>query len=95
MCPAAVLPASFFGGNAGSAQSGDTSGNNGNGGAGGRSGNANNVNSNFNKVFGVAGRKLLTPNWGGQSNSQQVLLQSMLQAILSAASQCSDTNRCD
>jgi hypothetical protein len=67
---AAVLPASFFG-SAGSAKSGDTSGSNGNGGAGGRSGNANNYNSNFNKVFSVAGRKLLTTNWGGQSNNNQ------------------------
>ena len=70
VCHAAVLPASFLG-SAGSARSGDTSGSNGNGGAGGRSGNANNYNSNLNEVFSAAGRKLLTYNWGSQSNNNQ------------------------
>lgn len=64
-CTAAFIPIL-----SGGTKSGDTSGKNGNGGDGGRSGNANNFNSNFNKVFGIAGRKLLDANSGGQSNGQ-------------------------
>ena len=80
VCRAAVLPASFFGGSAGSARSGDTSGNNGNGGAGGSSGSANNAATNFNEVFGVAGRKLL--NWGQSYNQQVPLLLARRQPYL-------------
>ena len=88
MCHTAILPASFFGGSAGGARSGDTSGNNGNGGAGGDNGNANNAANNFNKVFGIAGRKLLNTR-GGQSSSQ-VLLPPALQAVQCCAATLSD-----